>query len=309
MFGRRSDGRRLDNIDPIIQIMPYIMTKRNDAMNMVTQYVDYDPLANYIKKRTLEGHKISFMALIIAAFVRTVAEYPDMNRFIMNKQVFARNVINISLTLLRNAEDKSNLDEATVKVEFQPDATLDEVNDQLSALVKEASKPEADNDTVDFAKKLIKHRLLVQAVVAFARFCDRYGILPKFIYDISPFHCSMFITNMASIGMPAIYHHLYNFGNTSVFIAMGKFERQPVYTKDGVNYKNVLPLGVVTDERTCGGAAYAQGFNYFKKLLSHPEMLEKRPERINYDIDFSALHEKRKAKIERKKLKAEKKAR
>ena len=307
MFGRRSDGHRLDDIDPIVQFMPYIMTKRNDAMNMVTQYIDYDPMANYIKKRTLEGHKISFMALIIAAYVRTVAEYPSMNRFIMNKQVFARNVINVSLTLLRNSGDRDNLDEATVKVEFQPDATLDEVNDQLDALVKEASKPEADNGAVDFAKKLIKHRLLVQAVVAFARFCDRYGILPKFIYDISPFHCSMFITNMASIGMPAIYHHLYNFGNTSTFIAMGKFERQCILTKNGPDYKNVLPLGVVTDERVCGGAAYAQGFNYFKKLLAHPEMLEQRPERINYDYDFTALHEKRKAKEAKKKLKAEKK--
>ncbi len=294
MFGRRADGRRLDNIDPIVQIMPYIMTERCDAMNMLTLHLDYDPIMEYIRKRSLEGRKISFMSLIVAAYVRTVAEFPELNRFVMNRQIFARNIINVSLTVLRNQGDRKNMDEATVKMEYDPDATLDEVNSQMDELVKEATNPKADNATVNFASKLLKMRWLVKAVVAFARLCDRYGILPKFIYDVSPFHCSMFITNMSSIGLPGIFHHLYNFGNTTVFIALGKFERQPVFGKDGVTYKNVIPLGIVTDERICGGASYAQGFNYFKKLLQNPELLEQRPERVNDDFDFSALRAKRK---------------
>ena len=294
MFGRRADGRRLDNIDPIVQIMLYIMIERNDAMNMLTLHLDYDPIMEYIRKRSLEGRKISFMSLIVAAYVRTVAEFPELNRFVMNKQIFARNIINVSLTVLRNQGDKKNMDEATVKMEYDPDATLDEVNEQMDELVKEATNPKADNATVDFASKLLKMRWLVKSVVAFARLCDRYGILPKFIYDVSPFHCSMFITNMSSIGLPGIFHHLYNFGNTTVFIALGKFERQPVFGKDGVTYKNVIPLGIVTDERICGGASYAQGFNYFKKLLQNPELLEQRPDHVNEDFDFSALRAKRK---------------
>lgn len=301
MFGRRADGRRLDNIDPIIRFMPYIMPERSDAMNMLTLYLDYDPMVEYIKKKSFEGKKVSFMSLIVTAYVRAVAEYPELNRFVMNRQIFARNVINVSLAVLRNQGDKNNMDEATVKMEFEPDATLDEVAGQLDMLVKEASNPEADNATVNFASKLLKMRLLVKTIVAFARLCDRYGILPKAIYDVSPFHCSMFITNMSSIGLPALYHHLYNFGNTTVFIALGKFERQPIFGKDGVTYKNVIPLGIVTDERICGGASYAQGFNYFKKLLQHPETLEKRPEHINDDFDFSALRAKRKAKKAQKK--------
>lgn len=292
MFGRRSDGHRLDQIDPIVQFMPYIMKTRNDAMNLIAVDADYDPMAEYIKKRAKEGKKISFMALIVAAYVRAVAEYPALNRFIMNKQVFARNSIDISLTVLRNANDKQNLDEALIKMTFAPDATLDEVNDQIDEKVREAVNEDADNGTVDFARKLVHLRILVQIVVALARLLDRYGLLPKKLYDISPFHCSMFITNMASIGMPALYHHLYNFGNTSMFIAMGKAERRPVPTKDGFTFKNELPLKVVTDERICGGASYAQGMHYFKKLIAHPEMLETKPERVNYDYDFKTHTEK-----------------
>ena len=140
MFGRRSDGRRLDHIDPIVQVMPYIMTKRNDAMNMITEYVDYDPIADYIKKRSKEGVKISFTALVVAAYTRAIAEYPALNRFIMNKQVFARNTINASLTVLRNAKDKSNLDEALIKMTCRPDATIDEVAEQINRLTADAAE-------------------------------------------------------------------------------------------------------------------------------------------------------------------------
>lgn len=308
MFGRRSDGRRLDHIDPIVQVMPYIMTKRNDAMNMITEYVDYDPIADYIKKRSKEGVKVSFTALVVAAYTRAIAEYPALNRFIMNKQVFARNTINASLTVLRNAKDKSNLDEALIKMTFRPDATIDEVAEQINRLTADAVNAEADNGTADFAGKIIKFRLLVQLVVLFARLMDRYGLLPKALYDLSPFHCSMFITNVASIGLSTIYHHLYNFGNTSIFISLGKFERKAVPSHDGVQFKTVIPLGVVTDERICGGANYAQGLMYFKKLLLHPELLETRPEHINYDYDFSDWQKKQDAKAAKKAAKLAAKA-
>ena len=284
MFGRRCDGRRLDHIDPIVRFMPYIMPARNDAMNLVTASVDYEPLAEYIKKRSKEGSKISFMSLIVAAYVRTVAEYPALNRFIMNRQVFARNQITVSLTVLRNANDKKNNDEALVKMHFSPDATLDEVNDEINRLVRDAVNEDADNSVVNAANILLKLPLLARAAVGLVRVLDRYGILPKFVVDLSPFHCSMFITNMASIGMPSINHHLYNFGNTTVFIAMGKAERRVVPTRDGTATRTALPLGITTDERICGGAAYAQGIAYLQQLLAKPELLETRPDHVNSDF-------------------------
>lgn len=285
MFGRRCDGRRLDHIDPIVRFMPYIMPTRNDAMNLLNESVDYEPMAEYIKKRSKEGAKISFMSLIIAAYVRTVAEYPSLNRFIMNRQVFARKEITVSLTVLRNAKDKKNNDEALIKMHFSPDATLDEVSAEIDRLVRDAVNEDADNGVVDFAGKALKFPPLVRLVVGTARLMDRYGLLPKALTELSPFHCSMFITNMASIGMPSIFHHLYNFGNTTVFIAMGKAERVAVPTRDGVTTRTVLPLGITTDERICGGATYAQGFAYLKRLLANPELLEVRPERVNSDFD------------------------
>ena len=279
MFGRRPDGRRLDDIDPIVQVMPYIMRTRNDACNLITEYLEYEPIAEYIRTRSKQGQKVSFMAMVIAAYVRTVSQFPEMNRFISNRQVFARNEIVVSLTVLRNAKNKDNLDEALIKMKFKPDFTLEEVTWEIENKLKDAVDDDADNGTVDFARKIMKFRLLVISVVALARFLDRYGLLPKFIYDVSPFHCSMFITNVASIGLPSIYHHLYNFGNTSVFIALGKFEKRVTLTREGPKVKTLIPMGLTLDERICGGAPFARAFAYFKNLLLDPSQLETRPEK------------------------------
>ncbi len=286
MFGRRSDGRRLDDIDPIVQVMPYIMRTRNDACNLITEYIDYEPIAEYIRTRSKQGQKVSFMAMIIAAYVRTVSQFPEMNRFISNRQVFARNEIVVSLTVLRNAKNKDNLDEALIKMKFKPDFTLEEVTQVIETQLKDAVDDDADNGTVDFACKIMKFRLLVIGVVALARLLDRYGLLPKAIYDVSPFHCSMFITNVASIGLPSIYHHLYNFGNTSVFIALGKFEKRVTLTKEGPKIKTLIPMGVTLDERICGGAPFARAFAFFKRMVEHPELLEQRPEKVVTEIPY-----------------------
>jgi len=277
MFGRRPDGRRLDNIDPVVRFMPFMMKTRNDASNLVTEQVDYEPIAEYVRKRSKEGRKISFMALIMSAYVRAVSEYPALNRFIVNKQVFARNEIIVSLTVLRKSKERDTDDESLVKMHFAPDATIDEVNEQLEKCIADGKNENEIDGAAKFADKLIKFRLLVNIVVGLARLLDRYGLMPKWLIELSPFHCSMFLTNMASIGMPSIYHHLYNFGNTTVFIAMGKFEKQLVITPAGPVTKTVIPLGITTDERICGGADYALGFAALKKYLNHPELLETRP--------------------------------
>ena len=94
------------------------------------------------------------------------------------------------------------------------------------------------------------------------------------------------LTNVASIGLPAIFHHLYNFGNTSVFIALGKFEKRVTLTKDGPKVKTMIPMGLTLDERICGGASFSLAFNYFKKMVENPQLLEQRPEKIVTEVPY-----------------------
>ena len=117
MFGIRPDGRRIWGADPIIHFTPYIMPARNDAQNFCKQTLDYDVLVKYIKEKRAQGHNLSFMTIVIAAYLRTVAHCPELNRFISNKQLYARNRFSVSFVVLKDTQS-DRIDESLAKVEL-----------------------------------------------------------------------------------------------------------------------------------------------------------------------------------------------
>ena len=117
MFGRRPDGKRLKDMDPIIRITPYLMPMRCDAQVFLQQKLDYEKMSRYIVSKSREGQKITFMQIIVAAYVRTVSRHPEVNRFIFNKQYYARNNCSVAFTILKNPADADE-GEAVVKIKF-----------------------------------------------------------------------------------------------------------------------------------------------------------------------------------------------
>src|SRR5690606_34040550 len=97
-----------------------------DAQVMLGYEVNYEKLARYIVAKNAEGYKISFMDIIIAAYVRSVAEMPHVNRFIANKRIYARKEIAVSFAVLKNTSDGS-VEENTVKTKFDPHDTIFDV--------------------------------------------------------------------------------------------------------------------------------------------------------------------------------------
>ena len=284
MFGRRPDGRVLRRIDPIVALTPYLMPMRCDAQVMLDLQVDYEKMARYIVQKGTEGYRFSFMELFFAAFVRTASQMPDLNRFIANKRTYARTELTISFAVLKETADGS-VQENVAKCKFDPRDTIYDVAARTHEAVLQCRKEEADNITMKFAEAL-KLPLLANLVVGLARLLDRYGILPKAVIDASPFHTSMFCANMASIGMPAVKHHIYNFGTTSLFVSIGNIERTITLNSKGeAQRKRMLPLGVVADERVCAGMVYAQMVSKFKHYLSNPELLEVPPEEVRFNED------------------------
>lgn len=132
MFGYRPDGRRISSIDPIVRMTPYLMPMRCDAQVFLQHKVDYEKLARYIAAQSNKGEKITFMNIIVAAYVRAVSQHPEVNRFIMNKQYYSRNNCTVSFTMLK---DPHNADggETVVKIRFDPTDTIYDVRDRMSA--------------------------------------------------------------------------------------------------------------------------------------------------------------------------------
>ena len=285
MFGRRPDGRRLKGIDPIVQITPYLMPMRCDAQVFLEHKLDYEMLSRYIARKGAEGQKVTFMQLIVAAYVRGVSQHPEINRFIKNKQYYSRNNLSVSFTLLKDSQNHDS-PESTVRIEFDPSDTLFDVRDRMIAAVEANRGESSDGDA--FVDKLAGGLLavpgLANLVVGLVRLLDRYGLAPSALVKELPFYSSMFITNNASIGLHHVWHHIYNFGTVSAFFGMGSILKEATVDPEGkTRMKRWLPIGVTVDERVTSGAHYAAFFADVVRCLNHPELMETPPESVRYD--------------------------
>ena len=273
MFGLRSDGRKIKSLDPIFRVIPHVMKERSDAHVYFSQDIPIKSLDEYIAKKEQEGIKMSYMNIIYAALVRMLAEKPSLNRFIMDGRTYARHGIHISLAIKKGMTEES--EETTVKIPFKGTENIFEVKEMLDSTIAKNKEVSNQNNT----DKLIKFLSYVpdwlyKLIVNILMYLDKHGMMPKFIIELSPFHTSAFLTNVGSLGIDAIYHHLYNFGTTGVFLAMGKKKKSYIYEDDDIVQEKSISLAWVADERICDGFYYANALKSFYRYLKKPELLE-----------------------------------
>ena len=285
-FGDRKEGRKLRTLDPIKRAMPYIMPKRSDSQNFFTEKLDIAEAEKFCREQIKAGRKnFSLLHVIIAAYIRVVSQRPAINRFVSGQTIYARNNIEVLMTIKKKMTLES--EDACIKVVFEPTDTVYDVYDKFNKIVEENKGEGEGNATEDFAKILnYIPRFLLRFVIWFIKTLDYYGILPKFILDLSPFHGSMIITSLGSLGIRPIYHHIYDFGNLPVFVAYGAKQRGVKMNDDGevVKYR-YIEMKVTTDERICDGYYYASAFKMMKRIFENPSVLEYPPEQVVEDID------------------------
>ena len=277
MFGHRSDGRKIKTLPAFFKVIPSVMLERNDSQVLYKQDIPIKYLDEYIDNKAKDGIKIAYMHIIYAAIVRVIAERPRLNRFVMNGTTYARNKIYVSLAIKKNLTDDGV--ETTTKIEYQGTETIFDIKQKLDAIIEQNKEVEANNETDKLAKTLgLIPTGLIRVAVKFLKFLDRHGLLPKAIIKASPFHTSVFLTNVGSLGIDTIYHHLYNFGTTSMFFSMGKKKKSFIYEDEEIKEEKCITLAFVGDERICDGYYYASSFKLLNKYLKKPELLEKKEE-------------------------------
>lgn len=273
MFGHRSDGRKIKNIPPFFKVIPSVMPTRNDSQVYFKQDIVLNGMDEYIAKKAEEGIKISYMDIIYATVVRIIAERPALNRFAMNGRLYARDGIYVSLAIKKSLSD--NGQETTLKIRYNGTENILEIKNKLENTIKQNKDTATSNNTDNLAGALSKTpTVVVKFAVNLFRFLDKHGLLPRNIINASPFHTSVFLTNVGSLGIDTIYHHLYNFGTTSMFFAMGKKKKSYIYEDDEIKKEKCITIAFVGDERICDGYYYASSFRAFIRYLNHPELLE-----------------------------------
>ncbi len=284
-FGDRKDGRKLRTLDPMSRVSSYIMVNRSGASNYFIDSVDIDEIERYIRhKRKDEGLSgFGILHVLIAAYVRCVSQRPAVNRFISGQKVYQRYDIEVNMVV--KLEMTADAEETVIKIRPGRDATATDIYNLMS---KEIEQGRSDSDSsFDKTAKLFSliPGLVLKFGVWFLKLLDYFGLIPKSLTDLSPFHGSMFITSMGSLGIPPVFHHLYDFGNIPVFCAFGAKQRRSELLPDGaVTERRYITYTWVTDERICDGFYYASAFKLMKSILKDPFQLDAPPEKVIEDI-------------------------
>ena len=286
-WGDRSDGYKLRTINPMNKFMPYVMPMRCDACNTYADMFDVTKTDKFCREKVKSGMtNFSFLHVMLASYVRMLAQRPGINRFVSGQKIYHRHDIQIVMTIKKTMSIESP--DTCIKVRFSPDDTIDEVYEKFNAAVLEVTSKPDEESNFDSVNKLLSliPGLLCRWTVKFLNFLDYFGLLPKKLLWVSPFHGSMIITSMGSLGIRPIYHHIYNFGNLPVFLAYGGRRSVVSCDHDGkVSTKKYIEIKAVTDERICDGYYYASAFKLVKRYAENPELLEIKPEQVLEDID------------------------
>ena len=281
---REKEGRRIRTLTPYSAIIPYIMVHRHDSQNSIRISADVAGAESLVRRLRSEGYdSIGILHVVIAAYVRTLSQRPGVNRFIRGQKIWARN--GIVVNIVAKTKMKLNADDTTLKLVFSPEDTIIDVYEKFN---KAYERVEAGTEgNANKTARIICYipGVLKKLTISLLRFLDYFGILPRAIVNASPFHGSLFITNMASLNIPPIVHHLYNFGNVPVFIAFGAKRYEIVLDDEGnASKKRVIDFVANLDERICDGYYYASAMKLFLKYFREPDELVNPPASVVDDI-------------------------
>ncbi|MBR4658022.1 MAG: hypothetical protein IKP26_02065 [Clostridia bacterium] len=284
--GDRPDGRLVRSLDPINGVAVYIMPTRNGSSTYFRDTIECSKVEEFIRRKREEGMPgFGMLHLIAAAYVRVLSKHPACNRFISGQKIYSHgNVLELALAVKK--EMRADAPETIIKVYFDPNDTVEDVYRKVSEQIEIAKNTPLDSGFDDLAWLInavpgILKKLLVWILKVF----DYFGWLPAWLMRLSPFHGSVFVTDLGSLGIPPIYHHLYDFGNIPVFVAFGSRRSENEVGPDGTPVKKkYIDFTIVTDERICDGFYYASAFKSFRRFLNNPEKLEAPPEKVEKDV-------------------------
>ena len=284
-MGDRKDGRLLRSLNPYSKFIPFIMPQRVDRLINYEESFEISALDRRLRKLRVEGYKgIGILHFLIACHIRTASMLPGVNRFIAGRRVYAHNDISVVMTVKHSLSVDAT--ETSIKVHFQPTDTIFDVYRKMNEKIEEIKTAEQDNNTEEIAGIFAKFpRFLLRFAITILRVMDYYGLLPDSLVEASPFHGSLIVTDLGSLRIGPVYHHIYNFGTLPVYIAFGaKYHKNEITKKRELVDNKYIDAKIVVDEGIVDGHYFSQLLQAYRYMFQHPEILETPPTKVVEDI-------------------------
>ena len=271
MWWRRPDGDLVRDVSPAKQIMPYIMRGRNESAVYFEQHVALRHADAYIRafNETHPETQIGIQHLVMWAVAQVLERYPTMNRFVAGGRLYQRRDIWFSYSAKRSLKGESPL--VVIKRRFDPAEPFDDmVADMARQLNDERYGAGISTSDREIALIMKLPGVARRALMALGRGLDAFGLFPRSFIDNDPLYASVFFANLASIGMDACYHHLYEYGTVGVFGVIGRAVTDPGSPTSGPDRRRSMTLRWTFDERCEDGLVAGYALKRAKQIIEDP---------------------------------------
>jgi hypothetical protein len=270
LLSRRPDGRLARDVPAYRRMMPFVMTSKATAMAASRITVDMEAALDMVARPPagLEG-VLTLTHLFLRAIALTLHEHPELNRFVASGRIYQRDGIWLSFSAKKAFDVHAPI--VTIKERFDPAESLPEMARRLRDRLAEGRSEKKSFVDKETAFLLRLPPAAIRAVVRLQAALDHLGLLPAEMIERDIFYASAFVANLGSIGLDAVYHHLYEYGNIPLFMCIGRVAPTPTWHEDGTcTVRRAAEIKVTMDERITDGFYAARALKRFKHLLEHP---------------------------------------
>ena len=274
-WGDRRDATLLRDIDSMHYIMPLMYPNRCDNEAFISERIDLTNVNKYLEKKNADdpAYKYNIFQIIVTAVLKTITLRPQLNRFIANYNLYQRDGVSAAFTIKKIFTDEG--DEALAFLRAKPTDNIDSIHDeifrQVSYVRHEGKDP--STESMDMLQKI--PLIFKKPLGAGARFLDRHGWMPQSVIETDPYQSSVVLANLGSIKLHSGYHHLTNWGTTSLFCIIGEKKPRRFELGDGTTeLRDSIDIGLTIDERISDGFYCSRAVRLRKTLLENPELLE-----------------------------------
>lgn len=283
VFGRR-DGYLLRDADSMHVLMPMMYPNRCDNEAYISEVIDLTNLNAYLEKKNAgdPDFKYTLFHVTVAALLKVLVLRPKLNRFICNKNLYMRNHYSASFVVKKEFSDDAG--EGLALLYASPEDTLETLHRDIYRQIHNTKSGGSDtsSDAMDMVNRM--PRPMLKAFMVAMRFLDRHGWMPKSLIETDPYYASVILSNLGSIKLKSGYHHLNNWGTTSIFVIIGEKKFRPFFNDDGsYTMRDSIELGLTIDERLADGYYYSKSVRLLKYILTHPECLD---EPLGTPVDY-----------------------
>ena len=274
-MGDRFDAKYLKNVDSMHFIMPFMYPNRCDNEAFFSFKIDLTAVNAYLEKKNAENpdYKYNLFQCLIAAALKTITLRSKLSIFIHDRKMYKRNEVSAAFTVKQEFSDDGG--EVLAFIHSKPDCTIDDLHNEIRRqLLKLKNKNYVDESTgiMDKFNKLPK--FISRPIIGGICRLEKKGLILPALVETDPYHSTVNFANLGSIGLPSGYHHLTNWGTTSMFIVVGEKGRMPFYENDQIVFKEGVELNITMDERIADGYYFSKSMKMMQYFLQHPELLE-----------------------------------